>query len=111
MQSALGDMLPSGDNRSIDDVTHLIIDEVHERDVDTDLTLAVLKRLLEDRRARGKPLKIILMSATIDPTLFQQYFADVNGHPAPIIDIPGRSFPEEKNYLDEVLTQLPQHRV
>ena len=111
MQSALDDILSLRDDRSIDDVTHLIIDEVHERDVDTDLTLVVLKRLLEDRRARGKPMKIVLMSATIDPTLFQQYFADVNGEPAPIIDIPGRSFPVEKHYLEDILTQLSQPEV
>ncbi|TIA86953.1 hypothetical protein E3P99_03496 [Wallemia hederae] len=91
----------------LDDITHVVVDEVHERDVDTDLTLVVLKRLIADRQARGKPLKVILMSATIDSDLFQNYFASVNnGVPAPVADIPGRSFPVTKYFLDDYLEEL-----
>ncbi|KAK7694658.1 hypothetical protein QCA50_001845 [Cerrena zonata] len=93
-------------NQNLDDVTHLIVDEVHERDVDTDLLLVVLKRLLADRKAKNKSLKIILMSATIDPTLFQKYFPDDSGNPASVIEIPGRSFPVEKKFLDDFIPQL-----
>ncbi|KAF8337571.1 uncharacterized protein EI90DRAFT_3152220 [Cantharellus anzutake] len=111
MQSALYDSPSSGNGRSMDDVTHLIVDEVHERDVDTDLTLMVLKRLLQDRKARGKPLKLILMSATIDPSLFQSYFEDVNEKPVQVIDVPGRSFPVERHHLEDVLAQLSGEHV
>lgn len=93
-------------SQNLDDVTHLIVDEVHERDVDTDLLLVVLKRLLADRKAKKKPLKIILMSATIDPTLFQKYFPDDSGKPASVIEIPGRSFPVQKHFLDDFIDQL-----
>ncbi|KNZ73430.1 putative ATP-dependent RNA helicase DHX36 [Termitomyces sp. J132] len=93
-------------SRNLDDVTHIIVDEVHERDVDTDLLLVVLKRLLADRKARNKSLKIILMSATIDPTLFQNYFLDDNGQPAKVIEIPGRSFPVTKHFLDDFVPKL-----
>ncbi|KAI0094894.1 P-loop containing nucleoside triphosphate hydrolase protein [Irpex rosettiformis] len=103
MQSALEE---SG--RNMDDITHIIVDEVHERDIDTDLLLVVLKRLLADRKARGKPIKVVLMSATIDPKLFQEYFPDKDGVPASIIDIPGRSFPVQKQFLDEYLPTLVQ---
>lgn len=107
LQTALSGGTYSG-SRNLDDVTHIIVDEVHERDVDTDLLLVVLKRLLADRKARNKPLKIILMSATIDPTLFQNYFLDDNGQPAKVIDIPGRSFPVTKYFLDDFVPKLLQ---
>ncbi|KAG6898096.1 hypothetical protein C0992_005423 [Termitomyces sp. T32_za158] len=95
-------------SRNLDDVTHIVVDEVHERDVDTDLLLVVIKRLLKDRKARNKPLKIILMSATIDPTLFQNYFLDDSGQPAKVIEIPGRSFPVTKYFLDDFVPKLLQ---
>ncbi|KAF8707785.1 P-loop containing nucleoside triphosphate hydrolase protein, partial [Rhizoctonia solani] len=109
MQSALLEQSQGkrhGTGHGLDDVTHILVDEVHERDVDTDLLLVVLKRLLADRRARQKPLKIVLMSATIDPTLFQTYFASDDGTPAPVAEVPGRSFPVSKYYMDDIIQQL-----
>ncbi|KAF5370240.1 hypothetical protein D9615_010076 [Tricholomella constricta] len=105
LQTALSESTHPG-SRSLDDVTHIIVDEVHERDVDTDLLLVVLKRLMADRKARNMPLKIILMSATIDPTLFQNYFPDDKNQPADIIEVPGRSFPVAKYFLDDFVSKL-----
>ncbi|KAG6336574.1 hypothetical protein ID866_2512 [Astraeus odoratus] len=90
----------------LDEITHIVVDEVHERDVDTDLLLVVLKRLLVDRRERNIPLKVVLMSATIDPTLFQEYFPDENGRKAPVIDIPGRTFPVKKQFLEDFIQDI-----
>jgi small subunit ribosomal protein S24e len=105
LQSALADAHQSK-SMSLDDVTHVIIDEVHERDVDTDLLLVVIKRLLADRKARNKPLKIVLMSATIDPALFQNYFPDERNRPAGVIEVPGRSFPVTKMFMEDFVPQL-----
>lgn len=94
------------EERSLDDVTHVVVDEVHERDVDTDLLLVVLKQLMDDRKKRKLPLKIVLMSATIDPTLFQHYFPDDKGQLAKVVEIPGRSFPVTKHFMDEFLPDI-----
>lgn len=95
----------------MDEVTHIVVDEVHERDVDTDLLLVVLKRVMEDRKARNIPLKVVLMSATIDPRLFQEYFPDEQGAPAKVIEIPGRTFPVTKHFMDDFIPALKNHRV
>lgn len=106
MQSSLGGTADAAAVAQMDQVTHIVVDEVHERDIDTDLSLVVLKRLLADRKARNKPIKIILMSATIDPTLFQTYFADSRGRLAPVAEVPGRTFPVERHYLDDIVPDL-----
>lgn len=53
-------------------VSHVVVDEVHERSVDTDLLLLLLCDLLA-RDAAGR-LRVLLMSATADVGLFARYF-------------------------------------
>ncbi|XP_074242236.1 putative ATP-dependent RNA helicase DHX34 isoform X3 [Saimiri boliviensis] len=62
----------------------LIVDEVHERHLHNDFLLGVLRRLLPKR----PDLKVILMSATINISLFSSYFGN-----APVVQVPGRLFP------------------
>lgn len=62
----------------------LIVDEVHERHLHNDFLLGVLRRLLPER----PDLKVILMSATINISLFSSYFGR-----APVVQVPGRLFP------------------
>ena len=49
-------------------VSHLILDEVHERDLQTDFLIICLKDLMQKR----KDLKLILMSATLDAEMFSR---------------------------------------
>ncbi|KAL1969708.1 hypothetical protein VTN77DRAFT_8261 [Rasamsonia byssochlamydoides] len=84
---------------SLADITHVVVDEVHERSLDTDFLLALLRDVLKYR----KDLKVILMSATLDADIFTQYFG---GHDrVGRVNIPGRTFPVEDYYLDDVIRQ------
>ena len=82
---------------SLADVSHVVVDEVHERSLDTDFLLALLRDVLRHR----KDLKVILMSATLDANIFMEYF----GGPkcVGLVNIPGRTFPVEDFYLDDVI--------
>ncbi|KAI9608658.1 hypothetical protein H4Q26_004843 [Puccinia striiformis f. sp. tritici PST-130] len=102
--------MDSANGGFLDSITHVVVDEVHERDIETDLLLFCLRRVLQDRKAKGRSeIKVLLMSATVDPALFEQYFADpTSGKTAPVISIPGRSFPVEKHYLEEMHHDLRQ---
>ncbi len=71
----------------------LIIDEAHERSLNIDFILGYLKQLLP----RRPDLKVVITSATIDPERFAEHFA-VDGVPAPIVEVSGRTFPVEMRY-------------
>lgn len=91
-------MLESSMN--LEDLDFLLLDEVHERTMDLDLLFIALRRLL----LRRQNLKIVLMSATIDARRYSEYFDN-----APILNIPGRTFPVEVKYLEDVV-ELTQNR-
>ncbi|KAH6842284.1 P-loop containing nucleoside triphosphate hydrolase protein [Chaetomium sp. MPI-CAGE-AT-0009] len=76
------------------DITHLVLDEVHERSIDSDFLLIVLKKLL----VRRKDLKVVLMSATVDAERFSNY---LDG--APVLTVPGRTFPVRVAYLEDAI--------
>ena len=71
----------------------VIIDEAHERSINIDFLLGYLKRLLSKRR----DLKVIVTSATIDAERFARHF-EIDGRPAPILTISGRTYPVEVRY-------------
>ena len=94
----------------LDSTSHIVVDEVHERDVPIDFLLILLKKALGQRLASGKPMpKIVLMSATMDTDLFASYFStyiDGEEHLCPSLSVPGRTFPVKERYLDNVLAEL-----
>ncbi|KAK5167668.1 putative ATP-dependent RNA helicase ucp12 [Saxophila tyrrhenica] len=83
--------------KSLADVSHIVIDEVHERSLDTDFLLVLLRDVLKKRN----DLKLILMSATLDAAVFEDYFrgAATVGQ----VQIEGRTYPVQDLYLDDVL--------
>lgn len=82
--------------------SHLILDEVHERDQFTDFLLILLKTCILPQR---KNLKVILMSATIQVEKFAAYFRPQ--YSAPIIEmVGGRCFPVTTLFLEDVLALL-----
>lgn len=81
-------------SNDLQEITHLVLDEVHERTIDSDFLLIVLKKLLE----RRKDLKVVLMSATVDAERFSKY---LNG--APVLTVPGRTFPVRVAYLEDAV--------
>ena len=87
----------TGTLSSLSTVTHIIIDEVHERDRFSDFLLTVLR----DALVSYTSLKLIIMSATIDVEKFMDYF--VNAHH---IDVPGKIHPVNELYLEDVLLQI-----
>ncbi|XP_055878293.1 putative ATP-dependent RNA helicase DHX57 [Biomphalaria glabrata] len=81
---------------NLEGVTHVIVDEVHERSELSDFLILVLKRLLVQR----PDLRVILMSATINAKLFSEYFNN-----CPIINIPGQLFPVKQFFLEDIIEQ------
>ncbi|XP_037496022.1 DExH-box ATP-dependent RNA helicase DExH3, partial [Jatropha curcas] len=75
-------------------VTHVIVDEIHERGMNEDFLLIVLRDLLP----RRPELRLILMSATLNAELFSSYFGG-----APTLHIPGFTYPVRAHFLEDIL--------
>ncbi|KAH9495037.1 ATPdependent RNA helicase [Bulinus truncatus] len=89
------------DDPELAGVTHVVVDEVHERSEQSDFLLLVLKKLLVQR----PDLRVILMSATIDTQLFSDYFGG-----CPVIEIPGKMYPVKQFFLEDILEKT-QYRL
>lgn len=95
----------------LDKVSHLVIDEVHERDMLIDFLLILLKKNIMRRQALGKSNpQVVLMSATMDTELFASYFQsdipDKGPIDCPSLSVPGRTFPVKERYLEEIVRDI-----
>ncbi|XP_045775250.1 ATP-dependent DNA/RNA helicase DHX36-like [Maniola jurtina] len=88
-------------NQSLSNYSHIILDEVHERDIHVDLSMCMLKQVLKKR----KDLKLILMSATIDADTLSQYFDG-----CPLLHIEGLAYPVQDIYLEQIL-EITKYRL
>ena len=85
----------------LDGVSHVVVDEIHERGMNEDFLLIILRDLLP----RRPDLRVILMSATLNAELFSSYFGG-----APVLHIPGFTYPVEQIFLEDFL-ERSQYRV
>ncbi|XP_042320101.1 ATP-dependent RNA helicase A isoform X1 [Sceloporus undulatus] len=75
-------------------ISHVIVDEIHERDINTDFLLVVLRDVVQ----AYPEIRVILMSATIDTSMFCEYFFN-----CPIIEVYGRTFPVQEYFLEDCI--------
>ncbi|KAM5202887.1 ATP-dependent RNA helicase A isoform 2-T4 [Hipposideros larvatus] len=75
-------------------ISHVIVDEIHERDINTDFLLVVLRDVVQ----AYPEVRIVLMSATIDTSMFCEYFFS-----CPIIEVYGRTFPVQEYFLEDCI--------
>ncbi|XP_011814375.1 PREDICTED: ATP-dependent RNA helicase DHX36 isoform X3 [Colobus angolensis palliatus] len=78
-------------------VSHIVLDEIHERNLQSDVLMTVVKDLLNFR----SDLKVILMSATLNAEKFSEYFGN-----CPMIHIPGFTFPVVEYLLEDIIEKI-----
>lgn len=103
------------DDPLLDGIAAVLFDEFHERSIDGDLALALVRQVAEQIRT---DLRIMVMSATLDPEPIVHYLGG-----CPSVVSPGRNYPVQIEYLqhhpneqiertmtDAILRILPQHK-
>ncbi|XP_069687119.1 ATP-dependent RNA helicase DHX30-like isoform X2 [Periplaneta americana] len=73
--------------------SHVVLDEAHERNINTDVLLVLLRRAI----ALNPELRVIVMSATINAELFRKYFDN-----APVLSVPGFTYPVKSYFAEDL---------
>jgi HrpA-like RNA helicase len=74
----------------------VLLDEAHERSLQTDILMGLLKQIQEQKTRDASNFKILIMSATLQIELFTQFFSDAN-----VVTVPGRQYPVTMYYTPE----------
>lgn len=77
-------------NPELDQYSVIILDEAHERSLNTDILLGLMKRLV---KLRSSNLKVLITSATLDGVKVSKFFSG-----CPVVNVPGTLFPVEMLY-------------
>ncbi|KAL1539266.1 RNA helicase [Salvia divinorum] len=80
-------------NPELSQYSVIILDEAHERSLNTDVLLGLMKRLI---KLRASNLKVLVTSATLDGEKVSRFFSD-----CPILNVPGKLFPVEIHHSSE----------
>jgi ATP-dependent helicase HrpB len=91
----------------LDGVSAVILDEVHERGLETDLLVGLLA---EVRQLRGD-LRLVAMSATLDASRFAALLGDDPARPAPVVDCPSVLHPLEVSWAPSSAPRLDERGV
>ena len=97
--------MTSRDGTVLDEV--LVVDEVHEWNMNIELTVSWAKKLLKE----NTNLRIVIMSATVDAHALASYFADATGDMPPVVEIEGRTFPVARREAPNstIVQQVVEH--
>lgn len=86
--------------KDLSQFTHIILDEVHDRDSELDFLFVIIRILMN----RSPNVKLILMSATIDTRKFAEYFKTSIDTPAPVVHVVQENKYKVKiQYIDEII--------
>jgi HrpA-like RNA helicase len=91
--------------RNIRDFTHIIVDEVHEQDLNIELLLIVLKKLIMDTVGGATRTKLILMSATLNAKKLQRYFQGFVSGMTPVITLRQPPIHKIHEYFLDTITE------
>ena len=75
-------------------ISHVVVYAIHERDVNSDFLLVVLRDMVHTY----PDLRVVLMSATINTDAFSSYFGD-----CPVVEVAGRQHPVHDYFLEDCI--------